>query len=160
MHSTKLLNKTESHPHHDAVLKKAPESISLSFPVQVRLVKLVLRDENHRWIDIDFRYSPVPDSVFEWQLPELADSAYYTADWAILDHGKDLVRGSFSFAFGPKAQAPSISQQEKRLLLETRYGDPSIRHVPPPRTNIILPQDEQHYDPPFTINLDEPAEPQ
>ncbi|MCY4358629.1 MAG: copper resistance protein CopC [Gammaproteobacteria bacterium] len=158
--STEILSKTESRPRNDAVLEQAPDSISLAFPAQVRLVKLILRDENHQWVDIDFRYSPMPNNVFEWRLPPLADAAYYTAHWAILDYGEELIRGSFSFAFGPSAQAPSITRKVERQLLEMRYGDPTIRYVAPPRTTIILPQDIRRYDPPFIINLDELPEPQ
>ncbi|MCG8413953.1 MAG: copper resistance protein CopC [Pseudomonadales bacterium] len=158
--STEILSKTETQPTDDSVLAVAPASLSLNFPARVRLVKLILRDENHQWVDIDFRYSPRPNDAFQWQLPVLPEAAYYTADWAILGYGDQLIRGSFSFAFGPEAQPPSIYKEAERLLLESRYGDPTIRYVAPPRTTIILPEDERSFDPPFTIDLTEPADPQ
>lgn len=153
--STEILSKTESLPADDAVLTAAPERLSLNFPTQVRLVKLILRNESHEWVDIDFRYNPRPNDEYQLQLPELVASAYYTADWAILGFGDELIRGSFSFAFGPDAQPPSIVKENERLLMELRYGDPTIRYVSPPPTTIILPEDEPSYDPPFIINLDD-----
>ena len=80
---------------------------------------------------------------------------YYTADWAILAENDRLVRGSFSFSFGPDAQRPSIIKAEEEAFLQQRYGDPTIRYVAPPRTDIIINQDPPQYDPPFTIDLDE-----
>lgn len=154
--STEILNKTESLPADDAVLMSAPETISINFPARVRLVKLILRNESYEWVDIDFRYSPRPDDQYQLALPELPAAEYYTADWAILGYGDELIRGSFSFSFGPDAKAPSIIREAEQALLDIRYGDPTIQYVAPPRTTIILPQDEPNYDPPFTINLDEP----
>jgi hypothetical protein len=85
----------------------------------------------------------------------LQQASYYTADWAILGNNDQLIRGSFSFAFGPDAEAPSAIRRAQELLLEQRYGDPSIRYVAPPPTQIILDQDPPRFDPPFTIQLDD-----
>jgi hypothetical protein len=38
--------------------------------------------------------------------------------------------------------------------LQLRYGDPEVRTVMPPRTEIIINRDPPQYDPPFTIKLD------
>lgn len=154
--STEILSKTETLPTDDAVLSAAPEQLSINFPTRVRLVKLILRDENHEWVDIDFRYNPRARDQYQLQLPNLPAAAYYTADWAILGFGDELIRGSFSFSFGPDAQPPSIIKENERVLMELRYGDPTIRYVAPPRTTIILPEDEPNYDPPFTIDLEDP----
>ena len=64
------------------------------------------------------------------------------------------MRGSFSFSFGPNAQPPSVARAAEAALLQQRYGDPSIRYVAPPRTQIIINQDPPSYDPPFTIKLE------
>ncbi|MCY4183412.1 MAG: copper resistance protein CopC, partial [Gammaproteobacteria bacterium] len=143
-------------PADDAVLALAPEELSLLFPASVRLVKLTLRDEKRGWIDINFRYNPSPRRDYVWQLPELPEAVYYTAEWAILSARERLIRGSFSFAFGPNAQAPSIIREAEELFLRQRAGtDPDIRYVAPPPTRIIINQDPRPFDPPFTINLDE-----
>lgn len=155
-HSTEILDQTETLPSDNAVLPRAPEQLQLQFPHQVRLVKLTLRNEKHDWVDISFRYNPLPDSRFTWQLPGLQQATYYTADWAILGDNDELIRGSFSFAFGPDAEPPSVTREAERMLLEQRNGtDPNIRYVAPPPTQIILDQDQPNYDPPFTIQLDD-----
>lgn len=151
---TGIVSKTKSTPLDDAVLKEAPVSLSLDFPQRVRLVKLVLRNSLQDWIDINFRYNPRVGDSFTLPLPDLAAATYYTADWAILAANDQLVRGSFSFSFGPDAKPPSIEKEVNEILLQLRYGDPNVRSVPPPPTQIIINQDPPQYDPPFTINLD------
>jgi methionine-rich copper-binding protein CopC len=153
-HGTEILSKTETSPLDDAVLAVAPEQISLNFPMPVRLVKLVLRNQARDWVDIKFRYNPRPNDQYALLLPQLPEADYYTADWAILGESDELIRGSFSFAFGADKEPPSIQMEAERLLMELRYGDPEIQYVPPPRTTIILPQDDPNYDPPFTIRLE------
>jgi methionine-rich copper-binding protein CopC len=149
---------TQTEPDDDAVLEQAPDNLQLLFPRRVRLVKLTLHSAAHDWVDIDFRYDPQPDSSFRWRLPGLAQAEFYTADWAILGDDDQLIRGSFSFAFGPDAEPPSVARQARELLLQQRYGDPDIRYVAPPPTQIILDRDQPNYDPPFTIRL-EPGNP-
>ncbi len=51
-----------------------------------------------------------------------------------------------------------MARQARELLLQQRYGDPDIRYVAPPPTQIILDRDQPNYDPPFTIRL-EPGNP-
>lgn len=153
--STGIVAKTETTPSDDAVLDSPPQQLSLLFPDQVRLVKLTLRNEKRDWVDISFRYRPRAASNFIWALPQLQQATYYTADWAVLAANERLVRGSFSFAFGPDAEPPSIIRAAEELLLQSRYGDPDIRYVPPPRTQIIINRDPPRFDPPFTIELNE-----
>lgn len=149
-----FLAKTTTEPVDDSVMLEAPVHLSLQFPQRVRLVKLTLRNEKRDWVDIDFRYDPQPDSSFAWSLPVLAAADYYIADWAVLGANDQLVRGSFSFSFGVDAKPPSIHREIDELLLQLRYGDPEVRTVMPPRTEIIINRDPPQYDPPFTIKLD------
>ena len=147
---------TETSPADDSVLAAAPERLRLEFPYAVRLVKLTLRNELRDWVDISFRYDPTVREEFFWDVPQLNIATYYTADWAILAENDFLVRGSFSFSFGPDAQAPSLTKAAEALLIDTQNGGPDsdVRYVTPPRTNIILNQDKPRYDPPFTIKLE------
>jgi methionine-rich copper-binding protein CopC len=146
---------TETAPADDSVLLEAPDQLQLEFPYDVRLVKLTLRNELRDWVDIDFRYDPTIQEKFQWNIPELTPATYYTADWAILATNDRLVRGSFSFSFGPEAQAPSVIKAAEALILDSISAGPNTRFVRPPRTNIILNQDEPSYDPPFTIKLED-----
>ena len=145
--------KTKTSPADDATLDVAPKKMTLEFPSPVRLVKLTLHNEERDWVEINFRYSPINGKHYGWDLPTLAPAAYYTADWAILADNDKLVRGSFSFSFGSEALSPSVVKAAEEELLLQRYGDPTIRYVPPPRTQIIINQDPPEFDPPFTIEL-------
>lgn len=153
--STGIASKTETSPTDDAVLIEAPEKLNIKFPDEVRLVKLTLRNEERDWVDINFRYSPLVQDAFSLDLPALVPAVYYTADWAILSENDRLVYGSFSFSFGEEAKRPSLIRAVEEELLLDRYGDPTIRYVPPPRTQIIIDQDPPRYDPPFVIDLEE-----
>lgn len=153
---TGIVAKTKTTPLNDTVSIMAPTKLALAFPSRVHLVKLILRNETHDWVDISFRYSPRLASDFEWTLPELGETEYYTAEWAILDDQDRLIRGNFSFAFGARARVPSTVRAEQEMFLRTRNGeDESTRFVTPPRTKIILDQEPKAYDPPFTLRLEE-----
>ena len=154
MDTTGIAGRTETEPPDDAVLAQAPSELMLHFPSRVRLVKLTLRDANLDWVDISFRYDPRPGNHFVWQLPSLGEAAYYIADWAILASNDELVRGSFSFAFGPGAEPPSVLREAEAMLLQQLQDEPDIRDVAPPPTQIIINRDPPRYDPPFTIELD------
>tara|TARA_B100001093_G_C26773195_1_gene991115 strand:+ start:538 stop:1176 length:639 start_codon:yes stop_codon:yes gene_type:complete len=149
-----LLSQMLTAPGNDEVLGSAPAELSIQFPRAVRLVKLTLRNESRDWVDIRFRYNPRPGQRYILPLPQLDSARYYTADWAILGVNDQLIRGSFSFAFGPEARAPSFHKAAEELVMRQRYGDPSIQYVAPPRTQIIIDQEPRRFDPPFTINLD------
>lgn len=146
---------TETAPADDSVLLEAPDQLQLEFPYDVRLVKLTLRNELRDWVDIDFRYDPTIQEKFQWNIPELTQATYYTADWAILATNDRLIRGSFSFSFGPEAQSPSVIKESEARVLDSIGAGSSTRFVKPPRTNIILNQDQPNYDPPFTIKLED-----
>ncbi len=151
--------RTATTPNNDAVLPDPPDEIDFQFPEDVRLVKLVVRNEQRDWVDIEFRYSPRAAREFHWNLPALAPAVYYTVEWAALDRQERLVRGSFDFSFGPEAELPSLVKQAQDQLLQQRYGDPTIQYVPPPPTQIIIDRDPPNYDPPFTIDLADPDNP-
>ena len=155
---TGFIDKTETLPGDDEVLLQAPTQLSLLFPTRARLVKFTLRTDTRDWVDIEFRYDPKAASEFIMPLPSLNTANYYTADWAVLSSNDILLRGSFSFAFGENAQRPSVTRAANELLLEQRYGDPTIRYVPPPRTEIIISRDPPQFDPPFTIKLNSESE--
>ncbi len=153
---TGISQQTETSPADDSVLGEAPDQLRLEFPYGVRLVKLTLRNALRDWVDISFRYDPKVQQEFRWEIPQLGAATYYTADWAILAENDRLVRGTFSFAFGPDAEAPSVTKAAEEALINSRIGaEPNTRFVTPPRTNIIINQDQPRYDPPFTIQLDD-----
>jgi len=155
-----IVAKTQTSPMDDSVFDYSPEKLGLVFPQKVHLVKLILRDQAHEWVDISFRYSPRLSSSFEWSLPELKAADYYTAEWAILDEEDRLIRGSFSFSFGEAARLPSLIKAEQELALRLRNGeDENTRFITPPRTQIILEQEPRTYDPPFTLRLEERGNP-
>ena len=150
----KIIAKTKTSPVDDSILVNAPHELGLIFPKDVHLVKLILRDENHEWVDFNFRYSPRKGDDFNWPLPGLGASNYYTAEWAILEPNDRLIRGSFSFSFGKGATRPSLMRESAEMALRTRNGeDENTRFVTPPRTKIIIDREPPVIDPPFTIRL-------
>ena len=74
----------------------------------VRLVKWVLYDETREWVDMNFRYNPRVNDRFSLRLPSLQPTAYYSAEWDILDDAERLIKGSYSFSFGSGAEVPSV----------------------------------------------------
>ncbi len=133
--AAELAVETRTSPVDDAVLDAAPEELRLIFPAAVHLVKLTLRDENRAWVEIDFRYNPRSATTHAWRLPELPPANYYTAEWAALTSREQLLRGSFSFAFGAGAREPSRLRWEREEFLRRRAGiDADTRYVAPPPT--------------------------
>lgn len=143
----------ESIPPDDAVLIDIPTHLDLHFGRQVRLVKLVLYDDQKDWVDISFRYNPRPADQFSWQIPMLAPADYYTADWAILGENEQLIRGSFSFTFGNDAEPPSVIKERQRLLIESRSILPGLRELQnlgtDPAEIIINDAPAPRFEPPF-----------
>jgi hypothetical protein len=149
-----IIARTKTSPVDDSILVEAPDELGLIFPKDVHLVKLILRDESHEWVDFNFRYSPRKGDDFNWPLPGLGTSDYYTAEWAILEPNDRLIRGSFSFSFGEGAERPSLIRELEEMTLRTRNGeDENTRFVTPPRTKIIIDREPPVIDPPFTIRL-------
>ncbi len=152
---TGIIIETETSPLNDSVLSEAPDHLTLAFSYAVRLVKLTLQNQLRDWVDISFRYDPRTQKNFLWEIPELDAATYYTADWAVLGENDRLIRGSFSFSFGPDAEAPSVIKAAEAVLLKSGNGVPNLRYVTPPPTKIIINQNPPRYDPPFTIKLED-----
>jgi methionine-rich copper-binding protein CopC len=97
----------ETMPANDEVVAKSPESIMLHFESEVRLLKLALKETRQGEIDIGFRHNPTAGVHFMQSLPMLAPADYYRVEWAVLDAGGQLIKGSFYFSFGDDAKPPS-----------------------------------------------------
>ena len=108
-HSHGILTPGVTFPKDDSVLRDAPQMITMSFRVDVVLLKLALYSANDGWINIGFQYDPNRMShSFVYPLPEaLPPSEYYVARWSVTDDNKRLVNGEFKFSFGPGAIPPS-----------------------------------------------------
>ena len=108
-HSHGILTPGVTFPKDDSVLNQAPRMITMSFRVDVRLLKLALYSAEGEWINIGFVYDPeLKNNNFVLPIPsELPDSAYYIAQWSVTDDRRGLVNGEFKFAFGVGAIPPS-----------------------------------------------------
>lgn len=91
------------------MLRDPPQMITMSFRVDVVLLKLALYTANDEWINIGFQYDPNRmHHSFVYPLPtELPVSEYYIARWSVTDDRKRLVNGEFKFSYGPGAIPPS-----------------------------------------------------
>ncbi|MEX0617647.1 MAG: copper resistance protein CopC [Pseudohongiellaceae bacterium] len=108
-HTHGVLTPGVTFPPDDSVLREPPAMITMSFRVEVRLLKLALQSSEGETVDIGFTYDPVrvADSFVVPVPVELPPSAYYTARWSVLDDRQRLVSGEFNFSFGPDAIPPS-----------------------------------------------------
>lgn len=108
-HSHGILTPGVTFPKDDSVLNQAPRMITMSFRVDVRLLKLALYSAEGEWINIGFVYDPeLKNNNFVLPIPsDLPDSAYYIAQWSVTDDRRGLVNGEFKFAFGDGAIPPS-----------------------------------------------------
>lgn len=108
-HAHGILTPGVTFPPDDSVLTEAPQMITMSFRVDVRLLKLALYTADNEWISINFQYDPSRLShSFVLPIPEeLPESDYYTARWSVTDDRRGLVNGEFNFAFGSGAIPPS-----------------------------------------------------
>ena len=108
-HGHGVLTPGVTFPPDDSVLTEPPQMITMSFRVDVRLLKLALYTADGKWISINFEYDPSRLShSFVLPIPgELPESEYYTARWSVTDDRRGLVSGEFNFAFGSGAIPPS-----------------------------------------------------
>lgn len=89
-------------------------------------MKLALRNDIEKMVDIGFRYDPTPSRVFIWPLPDLPESDYYQIDWTALDSKRIMMVGQFFFAAGPDAVAPSsiiVEEEETLMVPDYRLSD-------------------------------------
>ncbi len=122
-HSHGILTPGVTFPQDDSVLIDPPKMVTMSFRVDVRLLKLALYTADEQWIDIGFQYDPSRmNNNFVLPIPfELPASEYYIARWSVTDDVRGLVNGEFKFAFGPGAIPPSeaietrVSEREEVL---------------------------------------------
>jgi hypothetical protein len=79
-HGHGVLTPGVTFPPDDSVLTEPPQMITMSFRVDVRLLKLALYTANGKWISINFEYDPSRLShSFVLPIPgELPESEYYT----------------------------------------------------------------------------------
>lgn len=108
-HSHGVLTPGVTFPQDDAVLRDPPRMITMSFRVDVKLLKLALYTADDQWINIGFVYEPErSDRSFVYQIPsELPESDYYIARWSVTDGVRGLLNGEFKFAYGAGAIPPS-----------------------------------------------------
>ncbi|PCJ24750.1 MAG: hypothetical protein COA96_08755 [SAR86 cluster bacterium] len=108
-HSHGILTPGVTFPKDDSVLIDPPQLITMSFRVDVSLLKLALYTAGEKWINIGFQFNP--DNIthsFVYPIPgELPASEYYIARWAVADENRRLMNGEFKFSFGPGAIPPS-----------------------------------------------------
>ncbi|NQV69178.1 MAG: hypothetical protein HQ498_04030 [Pseudohongiella sp.] len=108
-HSHGILTPGVTFPKDDSVLIDPPQLITMSFRVDVSLLKLALYTAEEKWINIGFQF--IPDSFthsFVYPIPgELPASEYYIAKWSVTDEDRRLLNGEFRFSFGPGAIPPS-----------------------------------------------------
>lgn len=116
----------ETIPEDDSALPEQPRDLILQFSEPVTLMKLALRNDIEKMVDIGFRYDPTPSRVFIWPLPDLPESDYYQIDWTALDSKRIMIVGQFFFSAGPDAVTPSsiiVEDEETLMVPDYRLSD-------------------------------------
>lgn len=108
-HSHGVLTPSVTFPQDDAVLRDQPRMLTISFRVDVQLLKLALYTDDGTWIDLGFQWDPSKrEHNFVFPIPtELPPAKYYTAEWSVVSENQRFLKGAFNFAFGPGAVPPS-----------------------------------------------------
>mgnify|MGYP006078439027 FL=1 len=86
----------QSTPAQEAMLMKSPEQLSLTFGGEVRLAKVIIKDEKNKSINFDFKPSSTPSTDFSWSLPSLAQGTY-TVKWTALGGDGHKMTDTFRF---------------------------------------------------------------
>lgn len=86
----------QSIPAQEAMLMQGPEELSLIFSGEVRLAKVIIKDEKNKTINFDFKPSATPSTDFNWSLPSLAQGTY-TVKWTALGGDGHKMTGTLRF---------------------------------------------------------------
>ncbi|MCB1670644.1 MAG: copper resistance protein CopC [Gammaproteobacteria bacterium] len=92
----------ESIPGDGAVVKTAPEQISLQFTEAVSLVKFAVHDHHGDALDLGFQPQTTPRT--EYQLPATLVTGAYHVEWAAIGADGHTVTGTFGFTVDPDAE--------------------------------------------------------
>ena len=119
-HTHGILTPGVTFPPDDSVLNESPRMITMSFRVDVSLLKLALYTAEEKWINIGFQYTP-DNYTHSYVFPipdELPASEFYIARWSVTDERRRLLNGEFLFAFGDDAIPPSETIESRVSDLE------------------------------------------
>ena len=100
----------QSTPTQEAMLMKSPEQLSLTFGGEVRLAKVIIKDEKNKSINFDFKPSSTPSTDFNWSLPSLAHGTY-TVKWTVLGGDGHKMSDSFSFMVHQSESSNMMQEQ-------------------------------------------------
>ncbi|WP_392342936.1 copper resistance protein CopC [Pseudoalteromonas prydzensis] len=100
----------QSTPTQEAMLMQSPEQLSLTFGGEVRLAKVIIKDEKNKSINFDFKPSSTPSTDFNWSLPSLAHGTY-TVKWTVLGGDGHKMSDSFSFMVHQSESSNMMQEQ-------------------------------------------------
>ena len=100
----------QSIPAQEAMLMQGPEELSLIFSGEVRLAKVIIKDEKNNSINFDFKPSSTPSTDFSWSLPSLAQGTY-TVKWTALGGDGHKMTDTFRFMVH-KSESHKMMQEQ------------------------------------------------
>jgi methionine-rich copper-binding protein CopC len=83
-------------PTNHAKLTTSPETLSLVYSGEVRIVKLKLTDSSGEKVDLGFKRSADASRSFSWQLPALKKESY-RVNWVVMGKDGHKMKGLFDF---------------------------------------------------------------
>lgn len=86
----------ETVPENHAKLPVSPETLSLVYSGEVRIVKLKLTDSSGEKVDFGFKRSADASRSFSWPLPALKKESY-RVNWVVMGKDGHKMKGLFDF---------------------------------------------------------------
>ena len=83
-------------PTNHATLTSSPETLSLVYSGEVRIVKLKLTDSSGEKLDFGFKRSADASRSFSWPLPALKKESY-RVNWVVMGKDGHKMKGLFDF---------------------------------------------------------------
>lgn len=81
-----------------------PENLELKFKAAVRLIKLILSDDNDAEIALDFKPQAKPATHFVYALSDALSPGDYTVQWTAMGNDTHKMTGQFVFRVENKTE--------------------------------------------------------
>ncbi|MDY6928193.1 MAG: copper resistance protein CopC [Pseudomonadota bacterium] len=83
-------------PSAESTISTTPETLSLTFSGEVKVIKLKLSDDNGRKVDFGFKPVVQAAKTMSWQLPSLP-AGDYDVEWTVMGNDGHKMEDFFTF---------------------------------------------------------------
>jgi hypothetical protein len=100
-----------STPTDNAMLMQSPKTVEVTFGSGVRLVSLVVLNNQNEEVAINFSPTMTPSKSFTYDLPTLMPNTY-SVTWTIMGEDGHKMKGDFSFMVHAMDNRKNMTQQK------------------------------------------------